>query len=465
MKPKTLLVGTGNIAFLIMKQIINSHDVCGFIKHNTEKQSLDIEDKLILGVFSNIKFIMNKYEINEIIICLSESTRFVIQEIISVCKNTNVTIKIVSSVCEEQEKNLPIKYNIRKIQIEDLLHRKAINFDMPSIKSTINNKTILVTGAGGSIGSEICYHLSLFQPKCIILLGHGEYSIFKINLRLQKSSCKIKPVIADIRSVKRINDIMKEHKPDIVFHTAAHKHVYFMESHPAEAIDNNIIGTYNVLRSCIENKVARFVFISSDKAVNPSSIMGATKRLAEFLVTHTAQKYNLPYVCVRFGNILNSRGSVVEIFEGQIRNGGPITITHPDIERYFMTISEAVQLVLQAFTLGKKGDIFILDMGKPVKIIDLAKDLLSLHGLSIDDVEIKYIGMRQGEKLQESLNYKKEDCSNTRYEKILHIAHTQVPFENIEKIMQKFIALRDDNNKNNILSFFKHLASLRVVEK
>lgn len=457
-RKKTLLIGSCHIARTVMKNIVKTNYVCGFLDNNPEKRGMKIEGKPILGSIDKIANVVDKHSIEEIIICLPNLTGNLTQKIVTAVNQYKVEVKIVANAYKIVTSSDFPTYEIRKINVEDLLQREPIAFDMTKVQEKIQGNTVLVTGAGGSIGSEICKQLLRLQPKKIILVGHGENSIFKIHKQLQKqTSIELVPVIADIRFLHKMLYILQLHSPNIVFHAAAHKHVPLMEDNPGEAIDNNIIGSYNLLQACVQSNVAKFVFISTDKAVNPKSIMGATKRVAEFLVHWMAKQHNRAYVCVRFGNILNSRGSVIQTFEQQILDGGPITVTHPDMERYFMTIPEAAQLVLQAFSLGKAGDIFILDMGNPIKILDLAKNLLTLHGIREDEIEIRFVGIRKGEKLYEQLNYGKEVCDKTTYPKILHVNNMTLPFEKIEEIIAKFKNLRDENNKNAIVDFFREL--------
>ena len=293
--------------------------------------------------------------------------------------------------------------------------------DVSQIKALLKGKKILVTGAGGSIGSEICRQIARCNPAQLIVLGHGENSIFNIAGELSKShpDLKLSTVIADVRDEKRIQKIFARFRPQIVYHAAAHKHVPLMESNPVEAISNNVIGTYNVTKAAVEIGVERFLLISTDKAVNPTSVMGATKNIAELIVKDAANRSGKPFVAVRFGNVLGSRGSVVPIFRDQIAHGGPITITHPDVKRYFMTIPEAVQLVLFSASMGKGGEVFVLDMGEPVKISDLAKDLIRLSGLELGkDIDITYSGLRPGEKLFEELLLDEESFEKTSHRKI-----------------------------------------------
>lgn len=295
---------------------------------------------------------------------------------------------------------------MRDIEINDLLGREEIELDDQAAIDTIGGKTILVTGAGGSIGSEICRQLLKFGPAKLLLLGHGENSIYLIDRELNhlnQSGVQIVPIIADIQDREHINDLVKLYQPNIIYHAAAHKHVPLMEYNPTEAVKNNIYGTYNVARAAEENGVERFVMISTDKANNPPNVMGATKRIAEMIVTGLNEESQCTFSAVRFGNVLGSRGSVIPLFKKQIAAGGPVTVTHPDMRRYFMTIPEASRLVIQASALAEGGELFILNMGKEVYIKDLARKMITLSGYSEDEIEIKYVGMRPGEKLYETL--------------------------------------------------------------
>ncbi len=310
---------------------------------------------------------------------------------------------------------------IRDVDIEDLLRREPVQTDTSAVEGMLRNCRVLVTGAGGSIGSELCRQIANCDPEVLILVGHGENSIFAVANELLQlwPELLIETVIADVRDLKRMQQVFQRYRPETVFHAAAHKHVPLMEANVAEAVTNNVRGTANLLRLAEAHQVGRFVFVSTDKAVNPSSVMGATKRVAELLVQAAARRSQKPYVAVRFGNVLDSRGSVVPLFREQIGRGGPVTITHPDVQRYFMTIPEAVQLVLQASALGQGGEVFALDMGEPIRIVDLAQDLIHLSGLEVgEDIEIVYTGLRPGEKLVEEIFLTSEEYLPTRHEKI-----------------------------------------------
>jgi len=313
---------------------------------------------------------------------------------------------------------------LREVDIEDLLRRKPIETDHDAVRQLVRGATVLVTGAGGSIGSEICRQVANLGARELILLGHGENSLFDIHneLRDARPLVELVPVVADIRDAGRIGRVFDTYRPTVVFHAAAHKHVPLMELNPEEAVTNNVLGTRNVLAAAEATGVERFVFISTDKAVNPINVMGATKLLAEALVHESAAQTGLPFVSVRFGNVLASRGSVVPLFRAQIEKGGPVTVTHPEMTRYFMTIPEAVQLVLQAAALGMGGETFLLDMGEPVKIVDLAKDLVQLSGLEVGkDIDIVFTGLRPGEKLFEELYSSVEEFERTEHEKVFRL--------------------------------------------
>jgi FlaA1/EpsC-like NDP-sugar epimerase len=320
---------------------------------------------------------------------------------------------------------------LRNVDIEDLLRREPIHTDVTAVRGLLQGKRVLVTGGGGSIGSELCRQILRCEPSMIIVVGHGENSVFDIEAelnqlrdRLNLKGCSVISAIADIRFEQRINDIFCQHRPQVVFHAAAHKHVPLMEANPSEAVTNNVLGTRNLLDASESNGVERFVMISTDKAVRPTSIMGASKRAAELLVHQTAERTGKPYVAVRFGNVLGSRGSVVPTFRKQIAAGGPVTVTHPEMTRFFMTIPEAVQLVLQAAVLGNGGEVFLLDMGEPVKIVDLAKSVIELSGLEVGkDIEIHYTGIRPGEKLYEELFLPDEVYQRTQHEKVFIVVN------------------------------------------
>ena len=406
----TLIVGAGAAGTLLVRQMLMHPKMrmmpVAFVDDDPEKQRKDIYGVRILGTTKDIEKIVQQMGITKVVIAMPSLPNKKLNEVYDVARKTGAECVIVPNIDEVMSGNLHVQ-QLRNVEIEDLLGRDPVELDQTLIEKQLRGKRILVTGAGGSIGSEICRQVSSFRPKELIILGHGENSIYQLNMELlgkYAEHFRITPVIADVQDRKRIFEVMEKYRPDVVYHAAAHKHVPLMEINPREAVKNNILGTRNVAEAANHAKVKTFVMISTDKAVNPPNIMGATKRLCEMIVQDMATKSDsTKYVAVRFGNVLGSRGSVIPLFKKQIAKGGPITVTHPDIVRYFMTIPEAAQLVIQAGSLARGGEIFVLDMGKPVRIVDLAKNLIRLSGYSEDDIEIKFTGLRPGEKMYEEL--------------------------------------------------------------
>lgn len=343
---------------------------------------------------------------------------------------------------------------LKKVEVEDLLGRDPVELDMDMISNELTNKTILVTGAGGSIGSEICRQVCNFYPERIILLGHGENSIYLINRELRNRFGKnvdIVPIIADVQNRARMFEIMETYKPYAVYHAAAHKHVPLMEDNPEEAVRNNILGTKNTAEAAKNAEVKKFVMISTDKAVNPPNVMGASKRIAEMIIQSlNDETHRTNFVAVRFGNVLGSRGSVVPLFKSQIEEGGPVTVTHPEMTRYFMTIPEASRLVLQAGALAEGGEVFVLDMGEPVKIVDLARNLIKLSGKKEDDIRITYTGIRPGEKMFEELMNKDEVHPEQVFEKIYRGKVQHMKCNEVEAIIQDIV---NDFSKEKIINY------------
>ena len=406
----TLIVGAGAAGTLLVRQMLMHPKMrmmpVAFVDDDQEKQRKDIYGVRILGTTKDIEKIVQQMGITKVVIAMPSLPNKKLNEVYNVARKTGAECVILPNIDEVMSGNLHVQ-QLRNVEIEDLLGRDPVELDQTLIEKQLRGKRILVTGAGGSIGSEICRQVSSFRPKELIILGHGENSIYQLNMELlgkYAEHFRITPVIADVQDRKRIFEVMEKYRPDVVYHAAAHKHVPLMEINPREAVKNNILGTRNVAEAANHAKVKTFVMISTDKAVNPPNIMGATKRLCEMIVQDMATKSDsTKYVAVRFGNVLGSRGSVIPLFKKQIAKGGPITVTHPDIVRYFMTIPEAAQLVIQAGSLARGGEIFVLDMGKPVRIVDLAKNLIRLSGYSEDDIEIKFTGLRPGEKMYEEL--------------------------------------------------------------
>ena len=406
----TLIVGAGAAGTLLVRQMLMHPKMrmmpVAFVDDDPEKQRKDIYGVRILGTTKDIEKIVQHMGITKVVIAMPSLPNKKLNEVYDISRKTGAECVILPNIDEVMSGNLHVQ-QLRNVEIEDLLGRDPVELDQTLIEKQLRGKRILVTGAGGSIGSEICRQVSSFRPKELIILGHGENSIYQLNMELlgkYAEHFRITPVIADVQDRKRIFEVMEKYRPDVVYHAAAHKHVPLMEINPREAVKNNILGTRNVAEAANHAKVKTFVMISTDKAVNPPNIMGATKRLCEMIVQDMATKSDsTKYVAVRFGNVLGSRGSVIPLFKKQIAKGGPITVTHPDIVRYFMTIPEAAQLVIQAGSLARGGEIFVLDMGKPVRIVDLAKNLIRLSGYSEDDIEIKFTGLRPGEKMYEEL--------------------------------------------------------------
>ncbi|MGL6107375.1 polysaccharide biosynthesis protein [Romboutsia sp.] len=450
---RVLVVGAGNAGEMIINELKENPQLgkipVGIIDDDVNKLGRRIHNVKILGKTKDIKEIVKEHDIDEIILAMANLDNERKKVIIEKCKSTKCKVKTIPGVYEIIDGKVDIK-KIRDVDIEDLLGREPIKVNLGEISEYIQNKVVLVTGGGGSIGSELCRQIAGFNPKHLIILDNYENNAYAIQqelIRKHGDELKLSTIIASVREKVRLEEIFKEYLPEVVFHAAAHKHVPLMENSPTEAIKNNIFGTKNVAELADEYRTKRFVLISTDKAVNPTNIMGATKRAAEMVIQTLNEKSETEYVAVRFGNVLGSNGSVIPLFKNQIAEGGPITITHPDIIRYFMTIPEAVQLVIQAGAMACGGEIFILDMGEPVKIVDLANNLISLSGFEPNrDIKIKYTGLRPGEKLYEELLMAEEGITKTDNKKIfignpLDI-NTDVMGKNLE-ILDKIIEKED----------------------
>ena len=422
---RVLVVGAGSAGQMIINELKENPQLnkvpVGIIDDDINKIGRRIHHVKILGDTSQIKDIVEKQKVDEIILAIANVDKARKAQIIEKCKETKCKLKTIPGIYEIIDGKVDIK-KIRDVDIEDLLGREPIKVNMKEMSDYIKERTVLVTGGGGSIGSELCRQIASFNPKHLIIVDNYENNAYAIQqelIRKYENKLNLSTIIASIREYKRMDEIFNEYKPDVVFHAAAHKHVPLMENSPSEAIKNNIFGTLNVARLCDIYKVKRMVLISTDKAVNPTNIMGATKRAAEMIIQTINKDSETEFVAVRFGNVLGSNGSVIPLFKKQILEGGPVTITHPDIIRYFMTIPEAVQLVLQAGAMAKGGEIFILDMGEPVKIVDLAYNLIRLSGFEPGvDIKIEYSGLRPGEKLYEELLMSEEGLTKTANSKI-----------------------------------------------
>lgn len=419
----TLIVGAGQAGYLIAKELKHSNsDLCpvGFVDDDPGKWNLEVLSLPVLGGQAKIPEIVKNQNIDKIIIALPSASRAQISKILDICKNTKAHVKILPHVSNLMKKDISVDM-AREVNIEDLLGRDTIIVDLKGIAGYIKQQVVLVTGAGGSIGSELCRQIASFNPKKLILVGQGENSIYNIDLELRGlfPHLNLEPVIGDVKDLERIEEVFFTYHPSVVFHAAAHKHVPLMEQNPAEALKNNVLGTRNVAVTAHKFRASRFILISTDKAVNPTNVMGASKRITEMIIQSLGKISETKFSAVRFGNVLGSRGSVVPLFKKQIEAGGPVTVTHPAILRYFMTIPEAVQLVIQAGALANGGEIFVLDMGQPVKIVDLAKDLIRLSGFEPEqDIKIVFTGLRPGEKLYEELLTDEEGITSTLHERI-----------------------------------------------
>lgn len=425
---KVLIVGAGVAGSMIVKELRSNPQLgmepVAFVDDAPNKQHMYIHGIQVMGSLANIPGLVKSKNISEVIIAMPTVSGKVIRDVVNTCKELDVKSKTIPGVFEILSGSAVAQ--LRDVSIEDLLRRDIVTIDEKNVESLIYGARVMVTGAGGSIGSEMCRQIAGFRPKELIMLGHGENSIFLIHNEMMTkqgvaigTKVKFSPVIADIRDRERMDHVMDEYRPQIIFHAAAHKHVGLMEVNLADAVTNNVMGTQNLVELAAIYGVQKLVMISSDKAVNPMCAMGVTKRVAELVVRNAAIRHSQPFVVVRFGNVLGSRGSVVPIFKNQIRNGGPVTITDPDVSRFFMTIPEAVRLVLQAGVLGTGGETFVLDMGEPVKIVDLARDLIRLSGLKEgQDIDIKFTGLIEGEKMHEELFYNYEHAERSTHEKI-----------------------------------------------
>lgn len=421
---KVLVIGAGDAGAMLAREIERYHSgkrkIIGFIDDDRDKQGKTMFGIRVLGSRYDIEQVVADTDANEIIIAMPSVKGKEIKEIIDVCKNTNCKLTILPGVYEIIEGTVSVN-QLRPVEVEDLLGRDPVKLDTKNVSAYITGKVVLIIGAGGSIGSEICRQVAKMQPKKMLLLGKGENSIYEISQELSIEYPQIRkvPIIADVRDEERINGIMDYFHPHVVFHAAAHKHVPLMEYQPMEAVRNNVLGTKVVAEAASKNGVETFVMISTDKAVNPTSVMGCTKRVAEMFVQSMNSISETRFAAVRFGNVLGSRGSVIPLFKKQIAKGGPVTVTHPDMKRYFMTIPEASQLVLQAGAMAEGGEVFVLDMGEPVKIYDLARDMITLSGMIPEvDIEIKFTGLRPGEKLFEELLSAEDGTEATQHKKI-----------------------------------------------
>ncbi len=461
-KDKTLIVGAGDSGEQMLRNILSAaikpYFISGFIDDSKIKQGVAIHGVKVLGKISDIPNIVSRSEIKQLIIALPSHASQAISKAIELGRNAGIKkIKIAPQLTEIIRGEFSVK-NLQDIRPETLLGRESMHLNKNQIENFIKNRTVLVTGSAGSIGSELSLQVAAFQPSLLILLDQDETGIFNISgqIRNKFPKLKIHPLVADIKEGAVISSIFKELKPNIVFHAAAYKHVPLMEAQPDEAVRNNIFGTENLIKESAANQVEKFVFISTDKAVNPSSVMGATKRIGEMLCQAHNQKNQTKFISVRFGNVLDSRGSVIPIFREQIRKRGPVEVTDPEMKRYFMLNSEACLLVMQAGAMGQGGEVFVLDMGEPIKILDLAKEMIRLSGFKPDkDIAIVFTGIRPGEKLFEEILTAEEGILATQNEKIFMAKMSGVSFDKLKEDIAYLKDLISRDNFKEIIDFLK----------
>lgn len=455
---KTLVVGSGDGASLFIKtaqQKSKDLKIVAIVDDDKNKQNTYLHGVKVVGTTEQIPEIVGNYEVEQIVIAIPSLAPDDYERIVEYCQQTEVKVNAMPKYEQVITGKLSVS-KLQEIDIADLLGRKEVKLDQQSLKSNIKCKTVLVTGAGGSIGSELCRQIAQFCPARLLLLGHGENSIYLIHKELSsryKDDIELIPIIADIQDRERIFHIMETYRPDRVYHAAAHKHVPLMEYNPTEAVKNNIYGTRNVAEAAKAAGVAKFVMISTDKAVNPPNVMGATKRVAEMVVTSLNEEGKTLFSAVRFGNVLGSRGSVVPLFKEQIAKGGPITVTDFRMTRYFMTIPEASRLVIQAGALMQGGEVFVLDMGEPVKILDLAKKMITLSGHTEEEIQIQEAGIRPGEKLYEELLSAKEKVNDQVYEKIFVGNVQSLPKIEVDSYVDSLLSLGANDLKNSLVKF------------
>jgi FlaA1/EpsC-like NDP-sugar epimerase len=460
---RILVLGAGDAGEMLMREIVRTHarryDPVGFLDDSARKQGEHIHGVPVLGPVSDLANQINAQRIDEVILAIPSLRGREIRHIVDMCSPTGVTLRTLPGLDDLIDGTVTVS-QLAEVKIEDLLGREPVELDTDAIDGFLKGRVVLVTGAGGSIGSELCHQIARFKPKRLVLVEQAENNLFEVHRALLKGAPDVDaiPYIADVCDTKRLDAVFDAERPAVVFHAAAHKHVPMMEANPGEAIKNNVFGTKKVADLAAHYKVASFVMVSTDKAVNPTSVMGASKRTAEVYVQALSQRTETDFVTVRFGNVLGSAGSVIPIFKQQIAAGGPVTVTHPDMKRYFMTIPEACQLILQAGAMGRGGEIFILDMGEPVKIVDLARDLIRLSGLTPDeDIAIAFTGMRPGEKLFEELSFDAEKAEKTRHEKIFVGTFRPYAWEEIERGLGELHRLSDGSSGARIREAFKRL--------
>ena len=465
-----MIIGAGEAANLIIKDIVSSKytsmRIRCIIDDDVNKQGRYIQGIKVVGGRDKIKESVDVYEIDEIFIAIPSASRSVISELIDICKDTECKLRTLPGVYQLVNGEVSVS-QLKDVDVEDLLGRDPIVVDLDSILGYVQNRCVLVTGGGGSIGSELCRQIASHKPSHLVIVDIYENNAYDIQqeLKYKYPDLKLSVLIASVRNTKRMNTIFETYRPDIVYHAAAHKHVPLMEDSPNEAVKNNVFGTWKTAQAAAFYGTKKFVLISTDKAVNPTNIMGASKRICEMIIQVYNRHYDTEFVAVRFGNVLGSNGSVIPLFKKQIEAGGPVTVTHPDIIRYFMTIPEAVSLVLQAGAYAKGGEIFVLDMGKPVKILDLAKNLIRLSGYKVDeDIKIEFTGLRPGEKLYEELLMDEEGLQSTDNE-LIHIGKPiEIDEEKFFKQLKQLKEMAQDET-GDIRDMIKEIVPTYVQQK
>jgi len=431
------------------------YEIVGFLDDDPDKTGKLIHGVPVLGNIAEAPEITGRENAEEILIAISYATGKNMKRIVEICKQTKARYKTIPGIGELIDGRVSVK-SIRDVSYEDLLGREPVHLEKEKIGQYLEGKRVLITGGGGSIGSELCRQIAHYNPASLIILDRTEKNLYDIEMHMWRDFSYIKylPVLGDIRHKVEIGGIFEKYIPEVVFHAAAYKHVPMIETNPWEAIYNNIIGTKNVIETALDFEIERFVLVSTDKAVNPTNVMGASKRVTELIMQAHANSCTTKFMAVRFGNVVGSSGSVIPLFKKQIELGGPVTVTHPEVTRYFMTIPEAVQLILQAGAMGKGGEIFVLDMGTQVKIVDIAKDLIRLSGFEPGrDIEIKFIGLRPGEKLYEELIIIGEEITPTRHNKILVLKYRGVVYlqkDDLESNIKELVKLADARDADGI---------------
>lgn len=462
-RTKVLIVGAGIAGIGVLREL-RSHPEkgylpIGFIDDNLQKVGKSIAGLEVLGTTRDLTYIARKREIEEVIIAMPSAPGGKIRDIIRQCEYRRCQFKIVPNIHAILEGKISINH-IREVKLEDLLNRSTTPVDLAEISKYLSGKRVMVTGAGGSIGSELCRQVAKLDPELLILFGRGENSLYHIDMELRESDPQLNRelIIGDIRDNSKVFQITKRYRPHIIFHAAAHKHVKFMEIHPDEAVKNNILGTQNLIDAAIKHQVEAFILVSSDKSVNPTSVYGASKRVTEKLIQCKANRNGTKFIAVRFGNVIGSRASVLPNFKRQIAKGGPVTVTHREATRYFMTIPEAVQLLIQAGAMGNGGEILMLDMGEPIKILDLARDLIRLSGLELDkDIKIDFTGLEPGEKLYEELLTPQEGVTATKHQRIFVTQMENIAEEQLLSHISELSELADALDTEGIVAKFQEL--------